>query len=190
MAKNFGVYNSVRGATAPHYSWTLEDAHWHLTKERVNPVQEQQDYKNGSSLVACFGAYCPTNRRKVNADNEISGLVGLDFDHIPEDQVLEFLEQIKLLPYVLLAWPSGSYYRVDDEKHGGLKLVVEPELPPISPESYECIFAAVSDQVKKDIPALAAYWDAKCKDLTRLCFLSYAHHAWLNPLPQKMAITN
>ena len=191
MANNFGIYHSITG-TVPAFSWDLEQAYDHLTKPRPSEAaahQEQQNYKKGSSLVGMFGAYCPTARKKTSADNEISGLVSLDFDKIPKDQVLPFLEGIKGLPYTLMAWPSGSFYKEDEENKGGIKMVVQPELPPINHRSYESIFEAVSDRVKQDIPALAPYWDSKCKDLVRLCFLSYAPDAWLNPDPQTVEIT-
>ena len=188
MANDFGVYKSVK-ETIPFASWDLDKAFEHLTAKRENPIFEQQNYKNGTSLAACFGAHCPTARKQKSADNEISGLVSLDFDNIPKEQVLAFLEQVKALPYVLLTWPSGSYYKVDDLNKGGIKIVVEPELPPISPESYKKIWEAVASRVAQDIPDLQPYFDTKCHDLTRLCFLSYAPDAWLNPDPATLEVT-
>ena len=189
----FGVYHSVKASSnPPAFTWGLEEVFNYLTKDRPTPedaYKEQQNYKNGSSKAACFGAYCPTKRLLKAADIQISGYVSMDFDKIPKDQVLGFLEQIKELDYVLLTWPSGSFYKEDPEGKGGIKMVVQPELPPIDAKSYESMFEAVSARVTQDIPALHPYWDAACKDLVRLCFLSYAPDAWLNPDPQTLEIT-
>jgi hypothetical protein len=115
----------------------------------------------GFTTSGTFG----TSRTKANI-NSYSQVVGLDFDHIP----LNYLEELSTLindckhTFASFVSPSGE----------GLKVFIKVNT---NAEQHTTAYNQVANFYKE----LSGYdFDAKCKDVTRLCFVSCDTELFLN----------
>jgi hypothetical protein len=111
-----------------------------------------------------------TFRRRANADlRTASGLLGYDFDNVPD--LANAKAQLREDPRVvcLFVSPSGM----------GLKVVVWAS-GIADARTYTHAWRTVLDYLRETYPAVAACNDEGCSDIARLCFLSYDPEAYLN----------
>ncbi len=131
--------------------------------EHYRNVKASGDKDRADDLKKKLFAFTPSgvfHTRRIADNLEMySGYIGLDYDKIP----IELLESIKLIinasPYTTLCFisPSGD----------GLKVFVEVNT---GQDFHSIAYQQVKDHFD-NLTDLAA--DEKCKDITRLCFVSY-----------------
>ncbi|MBS0645932.1 MAG: DUF3987 domain-containing protein [Verrucomicrobia bacterium] len=114
--------------------------------------------------------------KRVLANMEqYSGFVHLDFDKLNPLQLAEASQVIAQIPYTFLCFtsPSGK----------GLKVFIEVNT---GAEHHETAYRQVREYYEK---ATGLKADEKCKDITRLCFVSYDPQLYKNIGNKKFEIT-
>ena len=98
-----------------------------------------------------------------------TGLIALDFDDVDDLPTLK--QALQELPYIVFEFtsPSGK----------GCKPFVLLDTPPNSTEEHKDAWEQVKDAVEKEV-GQAITIDKQCKNLNRLCYLSYAPIAYLD----------
>lgn len=140
----------------------------------------------GFTMSGTFG----TSRTKANL-HSYSQIIGLDFDHIPVTELYTLVTLINECKYTFASFisPSGE----------GIKVFIK-----INSNATQHTIAY--NQVATYYKDLSAYdFDPKCKDITRLCFVSSDPEAYINesatifevqeevkqlPKEQKLEVTN
>ena len=130
---------------------------------------ERDAHKRRLAYVTPAGTFAPT--RRIAHLQKRSGLMVLDFDHVPDPATARaaLLADSKLAPTLVLLFvsPSGQ----------GLKafLRVDPQSP------YERNFFHVSRYLKAHYESVGLICDPSGKDLARACFVCHDPAAYLHP---------
>ena len=122
---------------------------------------ERQELKKGLPSICFSGKF---NKRLDSAIEEHSGLICLDFDGYPKKKdMLEAKEKLTKSEYVFAVFisPSGD----------GLKVIVRI---PADPDTHKAYFNGLKKHF--DSP----YFDATCKNVSRVCYESYDPHLYVN----------
>lgn len=104
--------------------------------------------------------------RTKNDIQSYSQMIGLDFDHIPVDELSNLVSVINECEYTFASFisPSGE----------GIKVFIKVNS---NAEQHTKAYSQVANYYKN----LSGYdFDAKCKDITRLCFVSADANLFLN----------
>jgi hypothetical protein len=98
-------------------------------------------------------------QRLLTNMEQYSGFIHLDFDNLTSEQLIEAFKIICSIPYTLLCFrsPSGN----------GLKVFVEVNT---GVEKHDIAYKQVQEFYEKKLGIAS---DPKCKDVTRLCFMSH-----------------
>ncbi|GAK89003.1 hypothetical protein JCM19297_3527 [Nonlabens ulvanivorans] len=112
--------------------------------------------------------------RKMEYFKKYSGFVHLDFDKLEPDELQEAKQKIQSIPYTFACFtsPSGN----------GLKVFIEVDT---TMEQHKSAYAQVQAFYEKEVGIEA---DPKCKDITRLCFVSYDPDGYKNIQNEKFKI--
>ncbi|MEZ5001425.1 MAG: DUF3987 domain-containing protein [Chitinophagales bacterium] len=112
--------------------------------------------------------------RKMEYFKMYSGFVHLDFDKLVPDELQIAKEKIQSIPYTFACFisPSGN----------GLKVFIEVDS---TMEHHKTAYAQVQAYYEKELGIEA---DPKCKDITRLCFVSYDPDGYKNMQNQKFTV--
>jgi hypothetical protein len=119
-----------------------------------------------SSLVAFTTSGTFGESRTKKNINTYSQIIGLDFDHIPVTEINNLVSLINDCEYTFASFvsPSGE----------GLKVFIKVNS---NAEQHTTVYNQVANFYKE----LSGYdFDAKCKDITRLCFVSCDTELYLN----------
>jgi hypothetical protein len=119
-----------------------------------------------SSLVAFTTSGTFGESRTKKNINTYSQIIGLDFDHIPVTEINNLVTLVNGCRYTFASFisPSGE----------GLKVFIKVN-------SNAAQHITVYNQVANFYKELSGYdFDAKCKDITRLCFVSCDTELYLN----------
>lgn len=175
----FSYYRGGIAATVPHAAMTPAQLFAVLTSDRhrartealrAAPVGSPQraELKKGLDYVTPAGTF---TRRANDALAVASGLLVLDFDHLPDLAAARaaLLADALLAPELVLLFtsPSGD----------GLKALVRTD----PTASHLDNFRAYADYLGRTYPALKLTPDEAGKDVARACFVPYAPDAWLAP---------
>ena len=133
-----------------------EVEHYQKLKREGNQVAADNAKK---SLLAFTPSATYKDGRKAHLVDEYSGYVHLDFDKLSPEQMKAVFDKIKASPYTFACFisPSGN----------GYKVFVEVDS---TAEQHESTYKQVQAHYEQLLGIVA---DAKCKDITRLCFVSY-----------------
>lgn len=112
--------------------------------------------------------------RKMEYFKKYSGFVHLDFDKLEPDELQEAKQKIQSIPYTFACFtsPSGN----------GLKVFIEINT---DAEYHKTAYAQVQAYYEKEVGIEA---DPKCKDITRLCFVSYDPNGYKNIQNEKFKV--
>ena len=112
--------------------------------------------------------------RKMEYFKMYSGFVHLDFDKLEPDELQEAKQKIQSIPYTFACFtsPSGN----------GLKVFIEVDS---TMEQHKNAYAQVQAFYEKEVGIEA---DPKCKDITRLCFVSYDPDGYKNIQNEKFKV--
>jgi len=133
-----------------------EVKHYQKLKREGNQAAADNAKK---SLLAFTPSATYKDGSKAHLIDEYSGYVHLDFDKLSPEQMKAVFDKIKASPYTFACFisPSGN----------GYKVFVEVDS---TAEQHESTYKQVQAHYEQLLGIVA---DAKCKDITRLCFVSY-----------------
>ena len=143
------------------YQSEVNSIRYALHKGDEKTADEIKSGLNGFTMSGTFG----TSRTKVNL-NSYSQIIGLDFDHIPLTELSDLVNLINECKYTFASFisPSGE----------GIKVFIK-----INSNATE--HTTAYNQVATFYKNLSGYdFDAKCKDITRLCFVSCDPETYIN----------
>jgi hypothetical protein len=134
--------------------------------EKANVLKKKLDAFTPSAIFK--------DKRLSSSLDMYSGFVHLDFDKLSQKQLDKAFKSISEIPYTFLCFisPSGN----------GLKVFVEVNS---RAEHHERAFLQVQ-QYYEDLVGLKA--DHSCKDITRLCFMSYHPELYKNIRNEKFIV--
>lgn len=150
-------------------------------KEAVEEIQTliaQGRAKEATEKKQQLPAFTPSaifkEKRLLPNLEQYSGFVHLDFDKLTPEQLEAAFKIIATIPYTFLCFrsPSGN----------GLKVFVEVNTGALH---HDIAYAQVM-QYYEEATGLKA--DVKCKDITRLCFMSYHPELYKNISNQKFKV--
>jgi hypothetical protein len=117
-------------------------------------------------LIAFTASGTYSKQRKAKFLTSYSQIINLDFDHIPVEEIENLVAKINECQYTMASFisPSGE----------GIKIF-------IIVNSFEEQHAMAYDQVANFYKNLTGFdFDPKCKDITRLCFVSNDPNTYIN----------
>ena len=114
------------------------------------------------------------DKRLLPNMEQYSGFVHLDFDKLTPEQLIAVFQIIIAIPYTFLCFisPSGN----------GLKVFIEINT---GAEHHDTAYQQVKQYYEK---ATGLKADVKCKDITRLCFVSYDPQLYKNIYNEKFPV--
>jgi VirE N-terminal domain len=136
------------------YQSEVNSIRYALHKGDEKTADEIKSSLNGFTMSGTYG----TSRTKANLKT-YSQIIGLDFDHIPVTELDTLVKLINDCKYTFASFisPSGE----------GIKVFIKIN-------SNATQHTTAYNQVATFYKNLSGYdFDAKCKDITRLCFVSY-----------------
>lgn len=117
-------------------------------------------------LVAFTASGTFSRQRKAKFLATYSQIINLDFDHIPVEELESLVTKINECPYTMASFisPGGE----------GIKIFIKVN-------SNDEQHATAYNQVANFYKDLTGFdFDSKCKDITRLCFVSYDPNTYIN----------
>ncbi|WP_164975175.1 DUF3987 domain-containing protein [Lutibacter sp. HS1-25] len=142
-------------------------------KNEINPIRiakQNRENSRADDFKKKLLAFTPSGtfgqQRKEEFVNSYSKIIHLDFDHIPADEMETFIEIVNSCEFTYASYisPSGEgvkvFVRVDSNKEQHI-------------EAYKQVGAYYSSLTYID-------YDPKCKDISRLCFVSFDENTFLN----------
>ena len=146
--------------------------------EEIRALLEQGKAEEAASKKKQLLAFTPsavfTEKRQMQFLEMYSGFVHLDFDKLTPEQLDTAFKVIAEIPYTFLCFisPSGN----------GLKVFIEVNT---DFEQHDIAYLQVQ-KYYEDATALKA--DPSCKDITRLCFVSYHPGLYKNIYNEKFKV--
>nr|WP_314545278.1 DUF3987 domain-containing protein [uncultured Empedobacter sp.] len=126
------------------------------------------------NLLAFTPSATYSGGRKKEFIQEYNQIIHLDFDYIDEEDLIQITKQTSSIPYTLACFrsPSGN----------GLKVFIQVDS---LVQHHDLAYKQVQEYYEKQLGINA---DPKCKDVTRLCFVSFDENAYYNPLATIFAV--
>lgn len=161
-------------------------SNWIASEKYKNEVEEirslMQDGKQEEAQAKKqqLPAFTPSatfaEKRLLPNVDQYSGFVHLDFDKLDQEQLSNAKQVVAAIPYTFLSFvsPSGN----------GLKVFIEVNT---GAEQHETAYRRVKEYYET---ATGLKADEKCKDITRLCFVSYDPVLYKNISNQKFKIAD
>ncbi len=172
----FSFFKAPITSTRPYRSITVLDAYNYIVGPYAKPqtaaLRAIPDKKKARIYKAANFAYATFSgefsSRSNDAVKSVSGLLCIDFDHLPDIPELSarLLEDEYFTTALLFRSPSGD----------GLKWIIETGRGSVSHSDY---FRAVGNYIHKTYGIKA---DPSGKDISRACFLPYDPEAYINPI--------
>lgn len=172
---SFSFFRAPISNTFPHKSINLLDAYHYLighfarnrtlTLRGITDAQQARRYKANNFDYCCFSGIFSTRSDKALICH--SGLMCIDFDHLPDPN--DLFRRLLLDEYfdtqLLFRSPSGD----------GLKWIIPVDLEEYNHGDY---FHAVSTYI---LQRYMVQIDKSGRDISRACFLPYDPNAFINP---------
>lgn len=158
-------------------NWLASDK-YKLQVEKIRHLVAQGKTEEAQALKQQLPAFTPSatfkEKRVLHNMEQYSGFVHLDFDKLQPEQMEKAFTIIGQVPYTFLCFtsPSGN----------GLKVFVEVNT---GAEHHETAYRQVKEHYEK---ATGLNADEKCKDITRLCFVSYDPQLYKNIYNEKFPV--
>lgn len=146
--------------------------------EEIRSLIEDGETENASQKKKALLAFTPSatfaEKRLTSHVVNYTGFLHLDFDKLLPEQLQQAIQTVKDIPYTFLCFisPSGN----------GLKVFIEVD----SAMGHHDIAYQQVQKYYEDATSLKA--DPSCKDITRLCFMSYDANLYSNIQSQKFKV--
>ena len=138
------------------------------SKELLESIRNETDKEKRNDLkkkLPCFLFSGKFNQRKDDALEEHSGLICLDFDGFPDDEIFQtWRDTLEASEFTMAVFtsPSGN----------GLKMIVK--IPKCDKEEHKLYFTALEKHFDCE------YFDTSCKNVSRVCYESYDPTIFIN----------
>ena len=146
--------------------------------ERIRSCIASGETDKADQLKKQLPAFTPSGTydggRKANLLKQYSGFVHLDFDKLTPEQLYEIKARVAQISYTSGCFrsPSGN----------GLKVLIEVNTTELH---HDLAYRQVQDFYENSLGVLC---DPKCKDITRLCFVSYDPDLYKNLENEKFLV--
>ena len=146
--------------------------------ERIRSCIASGETEKADQLKKQLPAFTPSGTyeggRKANLLKQYSGFVHLDLDKLSPEQLDELKTKVAQIPYTSGCFrsPSGN----------GLKVLIEVNTTELH---HDIAYRQVQDYYENTLGILC---DPKCKDITRLCFVSYDPDLYKNLENEKFMV--
>ncbi len=171
----FSYYKAPVSNPAPEFSITpaiayklIKGSFFQEATEKLRAITDPKEARTFKASHFRYATFSGTfSHRSDKHLLQHSGVMVLDFDHLPDVEALKakLIEDEQLETVLLFTSPSGN----------GLKWVIEVDLSGIT---HADMFRAVSNYVQETYKVQA---DPSGKDLSRACFLPHDPAVYLNP---------
>ncbi len=143
----------------------IKNGKWKTLIESVRSKtrKEERDSVKRNLPAALFGG--KFSSRRIDAFEESSGLVVVDFDKLSEQEIQDIEGHLKQLPYVYAIFRSPS--------NKGIKAIIRAEFNTY--EEYKSVFCAIDDALGQ-----MESFDMQNSDISRACFVSYDPNIYIN----------
>lgn len=131
---------------------------------RNQPNKKERDRLKRNLPGILFGG--EFSSRRIDGFKRPSGVVTIDFDGLPESEIVDITEKLKSLPYVLSVFRSPS--------NKGVKALIRANFDTY--EDYKSVFCAIDSELGK-----MESFDMQNSDISRACFVSYDPQLYYNP---------
>ena len=148
--------------------------------ESIRSLLMSNDFSKADHLKRQLPAFTPSatysGGRKTEFISDYSGFIHLDFDKLNPDQLSSGYIRITQSPYTFACFlsPGGKGFKVFVQVDTGL-------------DRHDIAYKNVLDHFEQ-ITLLKC--DPKCKDVTRLCFVSYDPNCFINPNNQIFEVSD
>ena len=122
-------------------------------------------YKETQLPAVTFSGTFPKGKRKAQHLAEHSGLITIDIDGLPPEQIPNLLAELAQMPHVVLAFVSPSGL--------GIKVIVRIDPIPINDLEHKGAYQACLDFFEDLASEYSFEIDTSGKDCSRLCYLSH-----------------
>ena len=122
-------------------------------------------YKETQLPAVTFSGTFPKGKRKAQHLAEHSGLITIDIDGLPPEQIPNLLAELAQMPHVVLAFVSPSGL--------GIKVIVRIDPIPINDLEHKGAYQACFDFFEQLAEEYQFEIDTSGKDCSRLCYLSH-----------------
>jgi len=156
----------------------IKEGKYRADIEHIRSLIASGDTEKADQLKRQLPAFTPSatfkGGRKADLLDQYSGFVHLDFDKLTPEQLNNAFQAITQIPFTFACFrsPSGK----------GLKVFVEVST---GAEQHDIAYKQVQTYYEK---ALSIPCDTKCKDITRLCFVSDDPDTYKNIHSQKFEV--
>lgn len=147
--------------------------------EKIRSLFAAADYSKADQLKRQLPAFTPSatfsGGRKYDYITAYSGIIHLDFDKLNPDQLTSGYSKITQSPYTLACFlsPGGKGYKVFIQVNSGLI-------------QHDIAYKKVMNHYEQ-VTELKC--DPKCKDVTRLCFISFDANCFINTKNEVFDVT-
>lgn len=158
---NYSLLDVLKDIQSEKYQSDINSIRYALHKGENKTADEIKSNLLAFTTSGTFG-----KSRTKNDIQSYSQMIGLDFDHIPLEEVYTLKSKINQSPYTFASFisPSGE----------GIKVFIKVN-------SNATQHSTAYNQIANFYKELSGYdFDAKCKDITRLCFVSADADLFLN----------
>ncbi len=178
MDRRFQFYLHPAQTVNSTQTMTVDDVYEYITLDmrasqatrelrKIEDEKERKKFKSKNFDFVCFSG--TFSYRMDNCLIEHSGLICLDFDHLPHLEMWDIRKKLIADPFfntqLLFTSPSGD----------GLKWVVDIDLNECDHRTW---FRAISNYVRETYRLEA---DPKCANVSRACFLPNDGNCYVNP---------
>lgn len=156
----------------------IQSGKYRAEVEHIRSCIASGDTEKADQLKKQLPAFTPSGTyeggRKANLLKQYSGFVHLDFDKLSPEQLEEAFLTISEIPYTFGCFrsPSGN----------GLKILIEVTS---TEKHHDLAYQQVQNYYENYLGILS---DPKCKDITRLCFVSYDPDLYKNLNNEKLLV--
>ena len=127
--------------------------------------QAYKPYKETQLPAVTFSGIFPKGKRKAQHLVDHSGLITIDIDGLPPEQIPDLLAELAQMPHVVLAFVSPSGL--------GIKVIVRVDPIPANDLEHKGAYQACLDFFEDLASEYSFEIDTSGKDCSRMCFLAH-----------------
>lgn len=157
----------------------IKEKMWYNHVWRVLQAEEGEDRSKKKRALPAFTPSGTFSKGEDSALIEYSNIVCVDFDKVKQLNYL--INKVTALPYTLAAFVSPS--------RKGLKVLIKIDLNglELSKDTHKIAYVQAMELYEKET-GLNIEADASCKNISRLCYVSFDEDLYYNPTPTPLQI--
>ena len=145
----------------------------------ITEPETYRTYKAANLPAATFSGTFPKGKRKAEHLDQHSGLIGIDIDHLPTEQIPDLLAELAQMPHVVFAFVSPSGV--------GIKAVVRVDPIPRNAFEHKGAYQACLDFFGNLAETYGFSIDTSGSDCSRLSYLAHFSLVTLHTDPRTIS---